>query len=52
LRWLIQAIDHAQQRGLASAGAANDADEAARLKVEGHIVNGQCVAKAFAEIAK
>jgi len=41
-----------QGHGKASAGAANDANEAARLKVEGHTVNGQCVVKAFAEIAK
>ncbi len=38
-RWVLQAVDHAQQRRLAGARAADHADEGAAVDLEGHIVH-------------
>jgi iron complex transport system substrate-binding protein len=51
-RRFIEAVDHAQQRGLARTRAANDADKAARRHRQRHAVYRVGIAKALAEIAK
>ena len=42
--------DHAEQRGLAGAVRADDADDAAWRQLEGEIVDQQIVAKTFAQM--
>ena len=51
-RRFIEAVDHAQQRGLARTRATNDADKAARRHRQRHAVYRVGIAKALAEIAK
>ncbi len=47
---LLLAGDHAEQRGLAGAVRADDADDAAGRQIEGEIVDQQIVAVAFLEM--
>ena len=50
LSGLLLADDHAEQRGLAGAVRADDADDAAGRQLEGEIVDQEPVAEAFADM--